>query len=300
MENNVKIASVCGLCAGCTLAINETQKAVSQNKNVTLFKEIVHNKNVNLMLQSQGVNFCNELKDLPKDNTIILRAHGEPKSIISHLQESGYDFIDCTCINVKNIHSAVEAHSSAGETVIIIGKYGKHSGVIHPEILGTVGWCKTTPVLIEDEDDISKLKNFSNTKFYLVCQTTFNIEKADKLIDKISTLLKANNCDIEINKSICLAQKQINLSSQKLAKECDLMIVVGGKNSSNTTELYNGLKTLTKSIFIEDINTFETELKANGITLSKDIKIGLTAGASTMKSELETLKVLLLNKIKEL
>ena len=106
MENNVKIASVCGLCAGCTLAINETQKAVSQNKNVTLFKEIVHNKNVNLMLQSQGVNFCNELKDLPKDNTIILRAHGEPKSIISHLQESGYDFIDCTCINVKNIHSA--------------------------------------------------------------------------------------------------------------------------------------------------------------------------------------------------
>jgi 4-hydroxy-3-methylbut-2-enyl diphosphate reductase IspH len=78
------------------------------------------------------------------------------------------------------------------------------------------------------------------------------------------------------------------------------MIVVGGKNSSNTTELFNGLKPITKSIFIEDINAFEAELDANGITLSKDMKIGLTAGASTMKSELEALKTLLSNKIKEL
>ena len=300
MENNIKIATVCGLCAGCTLAINETQKAISQNKNVTLFKEIVHNKNVNLMLQSQGVNFCDELKNLPKDHTIILRAHGEPESTINHLKDSGYTFVDCTCINVKNIHEAVSHHSKQGEQVIIIGKYGKHTGVMHPEILGTVGWCKTEPILIEDEEDISKLEAFSNDKFYLVCQTTFNIEKADKLIDKISSLLKLNDCDLEVNKSICLAQKQINLSSQKLAKECDLMIVVGGKNSSNTTELFNGLKPITKSIFIEDINAFEAELDANGITLSKDMKIGLTAGASTMKSELEALKTLLSNKIKEL
>ena len=300
MENNIKIATVCGLCAGCTLAINETQKAISQNKNVTLFKEIVHNKNVNLMLQSQGVNFCDELKNLPKDHTIILRAHGEPESTINHLKDSGYTFVDCTCINVKNIHEAVSHHSKQGEQVIIIGKYGKHTGVMHPEILGTVGWCKTEPILIEDEEDISKLEAFSNDKFYLVCQTTFNIEKADKLIDKISALLKLNGCDLEVNKSICLAQKQINLSSQKLAKECDLMIVVGGKNSSNTTELFNGLKPITKSIFIEDINAFEAELDANGITLSKDMKIGLTAGASTMKSELEALKTLLSNKIKEL
>ena len=300
MENNIKIATVCGLCAGCTLAINETQMAVSQNKNVTLFKEIVHNKNVNSMLQSQGVNFCDELEHLPKDHTIILRAHGEPEATINHLLSNGYNFIDCTCINVKNIHNAVSTHSNQDEKIIIIGKYGKHSGAMHPEILGTVGWCKTEPILIEDEDDILKLESFSNTKFYLVCQTTFNIEKADKLIEKISALTTKNDCDLEVNKSICLAQKQINLSSQKLAKECDLMIVVGGKNSSNTTELYNGLKSITKSIFIEDIYSFEAELEANNISLSKDMKIGLTAGASTMKSELETLKTLLSNKIKEL
>lgn len=300
MENNIKIATVCGLCAGCTYAINQTQNALDKGKNVTLFKEIVHNKNVNNMLKAQGVNFCDRLEDLPKDHTIILRAHGEPESTITNLSSNGYSFVDCTCINVKKIHEQVLSHSTNGKIIIIIGKYGKHNGVIHPEIEGTIGWSKTEPVLIEDADDIKKLEGFSNTSFYLVCQTTFNMEKADALITEIENTLSKNNNQIEINKSICLAQKQINLSSQKLAKESDLMIVVGGKNSSNTTELYNGLKTITKTIFVEDINLVFDELAQNNITLSKDLKIGLTAGASTLRSELETLKEILTTKLKEL
>ena len=133
----------------------------------------------------------------------------------------------------------------------------------------------------------------------MVCQTTFNIEKADKLIDKIVQTLSQNGNEIEINKSICLAQKQINLSSQKLAQECDLMIVVGGKNSSNTLELYNGLKPITTTLFLEDINDLDQELKSNNITLNKNTKIGLTAGASTMREELEILKENIINKLQE-
>ena len=79
MENNIKIATVCGLCAGCSHAINQTQITIDEGKNVTLFKEIVHNKNVNNMLKTRGVNFCDSMEQLPKDHTIILRAHGEPK-----------------------------------------------------------------------------------------------------------------------------------------------------------------------------------------------------------------------------
>lgn len=300
MEDNVKISSVCGLCAGCTLAINSTKNALKTNKNVTLFKEIVHNKNVNNMLKTQGVNFCDELENLPKDHTIILRAHGEPKSTIEYLTNEKYDFVDCTCVNVKKIHEQVLAHSRAGEKIVIIGKYGKKSGVVHPEILGTIGWCAGAPVLIEDEEDVSKLDVFSNTKFYLVCQTTFNIEKTDKLIDLIVQTLTQNNNQIVINKSICLAQRQINISSQQLAKECDLMIVVGGRNSSNTTELFNGLKTITTTLFLEDINTLDQTLAENNISLHKGIKIGLTAGASTMREELETLRTKIINKLQEL
>ena len=203
-------------------------------------------------------------------------------------------------MNVKKIHDEVALHSKNGELVAIIGKYGKKSGVIHPEIAGTIGWCESTPILIEDEEDVKQFEKIFNTKIYLVCQTTFNMEKADKFIEQIEQITSDNNCKLVVNKSICMAQKQINVFSAELAKECDAMIVVGGKNSSNTTELFNNVKNITPSVFIEDINTWQDALIEANITLSKNTKIGLTAGASTMKSELEELKQMIENKIKEI
>jgi len=297
---NIRISKVCGLCAGCKFAIDTTLKELQNSKKVTLFKEIVHNKNVNSLLEDKGVVFKNDLNHLTSEEVVIIRAHGEPKATYDFFVENNINFVDCTCINVKKIHDEVENFSNNGYTIIIIGKYGKKSGVMHPEMIGTVGWCNTTPILIEDKEDLSKISNSLAQKFYLVCQTTFNMEKADQLINEINSICKAKNCEIVVNKSICLAQKQINVFSAELAKDCDLMIVVGGKNSSNTNELFNNVKCYTTAIFIENIYEFEAVLSENNITLTKDIKIGLTAGASTMKSELETLKILLENKIKEI
>lgn len=300
MENeNVKISKVCGLCAGCKFAIDTAQKQLDGGNKVTLFKEIVHNKNVNSMLESQGVVFEDNIENLPSDGVVILRAHGEPKQTYNTLTKNKINYIDCTCINVKKIHEKVQEYSSNGYAVAIIGKYGKKTGVMHPEILGTVGWCESEPILIEDLDDLAKIENTSASKLYVVCQTTFNMEKADELIDMIQDICKNKNIELVVNKSICMAQKQINVFSAELAKECDLMIVVGGKNSSNTTELFNNLKTITKSIFVENINDVKSILESEGITLSKDIRIGLTAGASTMKSELEQLKTTLETMIEE-
>ncbi len=97
-----------------------------------------------------------------------------------------------------------------------------------------------------------------------------------------------------------MAQKQINKFSAELANSCDLMIVVGGKNSSNSIELFNNLKKIKPTIFIENILDWESEIKNNNIILSKNTKIGLTAGASTLKSELDTLKDLIEKKFKEI
>ncbi len=298
MENeNVKISKVCGLCAGCKLAIDTTLSELEKNQKVTLFKEIVHNKNVNSMLEQKGVVFENELNNLSADGVTILRAHGEPKETYHQLENIGVNYVDCTCVNVKKIHDLVFEYSTKGYTILIIGKYGKKSGVMHPEIAGTVGWCETEPILIEDHDDIAKIGD-NVSKIYLVCQTTFNMEKADHLIEDIQTICAEKNIELVVNKSICLAQKQINVFSAELAKECDLMIVVGGKNSSNSTELFNNLKTITKSIFVENISSIKNILKEENITLTKNIKIGLTAGASTMKSELIELKTQLESIIK--
>lgn len=289
---NVKISSVCGLCSGCKNAV-DTAINLSKTKNVTLFKEIVHNKNVNLMLQNLGISTIETLDDTTPNSHIILRAHGEPPETYTKLQKSGFEFSDCTCKNVTKIHEQVASYSEQGYQIIIIGKYGKLTSKLHPEVLGTIGWCKSEPILIEDDDDLEKITKSKKAKFYLVCQTTFNEEKADKLISKTKDICKRTQTELIINKSICAAQKAINIASVNLAKTVDVMIVVGGKNSSNSLELFNNVKNYTKAIFIEDISSWQDELKAQNIAFDKSTKFGITAGASTLKEELTALKNLI-------
>ena len=286
----IKIAEVCGLCAGCKRAIQVAKDELSKGKNVTIFKEIVHNKNVNSMLKNAGANFENDINNLNKNSVVIIRAHGEPPITYEHLQQKGIDYKDCTCFNVEKIHKDVEDFYQKGYTIIILGKY---KDKLHPEVFGTLGWTNDDAILIEDKEDLTKIKNVNN-KIYLVCQTTFNIDQAENLIDKISELAKSKNVEIIVNKSICSVNKLINKSSKELAKNCDVMIVVGGKNSSNSKELYNNLKDLCPTIFVEDVNLYKHELKVNNIVLNSQTKIGLTAGASTMKEELEVLKELII------
>ncbi len=288
----IKISEICGLCAGCKYAINTALKTAKENNNVVLFKEIVHNKNVNSMLEKEGIKTVENLQEIPKNSTVILRAHGEPKSTYEFLQNNNINFIDCTCFNVKKIHEKVEEFSKKRYTIIIIGKYGKYKN-IHPEVLGTIGWCNSEPILFEDLEDLECFKPEKTQKYYLVCQTTFNILKAEKIIEKLVQICKEKGTELFVNKSICSAQKLINENSVNLAKTVELMMVVGGKNSSNTIELFNKVKQHTKAVFLEDINSVFEELEKNNIELSKIAKIGLTAGASTLKEELLKLKNIL-------
>ena len=288
----VQISKVCGLCAGCKRSVDIATSSSKAHKTI-LYKEIVHNKNVNDILTNLGIKTINNLSDAKPDELIILRAHGEPPETYEYLNSNKILFKDCTCPNVTKIHEQVKEYSDNGFMVVLIGKYGKNSGKVHPEVLGTIGWCANNPILIEDTDDLHKLQDVKNTKLFLICQTTFNESKADSLIDSISQLCIDNSNHLIINKSICSAQKSINLASINLAKECDIMIVVGGKNSSNSIELFNNVKQYTKSIFIEDILAWKDELASQNIPFSETTKFGLTAGASTLKEELVTLKTLI-------
>lgn len=293
---DIKISSVCGLCAGCNRSINIAKEMASKTKTL-LYKEIVHNKNVNDMLLGLNIKTIHNLSEAKKNELVVLRAHGEPPETYKYLEENNIKYTDCTCPNVTKIHELVHSFSGDGYKIILIGKYGKTSGKIHPEVFGTIGWSIGEPVMIEDDSDLSKLNLLKNEKFYLVCQTTFNEEKADSLISKISETCKTNHCELIINKSICSAQKSINIASVKLAKNSDIMIVVGGKNSSNSIELFNNVKKYTKAIFIEDIHEWKSELEIQNIKFSNASRFGLTAGASTLKDELVTLKTLIENEL---
>lgn len=296
---NIKIATVCGLCAGCKNAISLAKNAMKY-KNVTLLKEIVHNKNINYKLKQEGITCVQTLKDIDKNTTVIIRAHGEPPETYKFLNQNNISYLDGTCPNVKNIHALVSDYSLNGFKIIIVGKYGKHRGTVHPEIVGTIGFCKTEPILIEDYDDIKKLENLKNTKLVLVVQTTFNPDKFNIIKNAILEICNKNSNEIIIKETICGAQMAIQKSSLTLAKECDLMIVVGGKNSSNTIELFNNINPICTAIHIENINDYEKELCHINFKLSKNTVIGITAGASTDKYELEELKQILTYKLNQL
>ena len=287
---NVKIAKICGMCAGCKRAISTVLNSLETEKNVCLFKELVHNERVMNNLKAKGVKVKHELEELTPDDFVVLRAHGEPAACYEYLESRGIRYVDCACINVQNIHKKVQNYSNLGYKIIIIGKYGKNSGKMHPEITGTIGWCTQPPILIEDEDDVEKLSGLKNENFYRVCQTTFNLPLAKQLVKKIEAVCEKTHSQIVINLSICNSQQQINESSTQLAQTCDVLFVVGSKASSNTTELYNNLSKLKPTVFLEDTSRWREMLKAAGIALSNTLKIGITAGASADPEELIVLK----------
>jgi len=287
---NIKIAKVCGLCAGCKRAIDTAVKEIEGGRKVTIFKEIVHNKNVNSYLESIGAKCEENIENLRNDNVIIIRAHGEPPETYDYFEKNGLEFRDCTCPNVTAIHEAVQKYSGDGYKVIVIGK---HKKAMHPEVLGTTRWSKTEVILIETIEDVERLKDFQNEKFYLVCQTTFNMKKTDELIAEIEKITSENSCELVVNKSLCSAQKTINEFSAQLAKSSDVMIVVGGLNSSNSLELFKNVSSICPSIFIEDINLYKEALESAGLKISENTRVGITAGASTRKEELVSLKQLI-------
>lgn len=291
--DNIKIADICGLCGGCKNAISTAIKAQKQYGNVTIFKEIVHNPTVNNMLINNGIKYAYFLDDIQPDSTAVLRAHGEPPKTYNYLKSNNINYIDCTCPKVKQIHAQVAKYSKMGYDIVVIGKHGNSTQAMHPEVVGTIGWSFSPVIVVENVNDLPLISNSTAKNIYLVCQTTFDNTKAENLIAKIKNICTDKQVDLVIDKTICNAQQLIKESSVKLAKQCDVMVVVGGKNSSNTQELYKQLTKIKPTIFLQDINLWQQEFNKNNICLSPTLKIGITAGASTIKQELTTLQKLI-------
>lgn len=290
MKFDVYVSPICGLCYGSTTAVNKTKEVLKTNKNVVLYKEILHNKNVLNELEKSGAKQKETLSELEKNDYVIIRGHGEPLSTFKYLEENNISYLDCTCPNVKTINLLVKEKSELGYKIILIGKYGFNNKAMHPEVFATIGWCKDRPILIEDESEINSI-DLSYEKYYLVVQTTFSRDKSEKYINLIEDLMKKNNKHFEYRNTICNAQKNINKAAEKLAKDMDVMIVIGGKHSSNSKELYNNISTIKETYFIENPEEVLDLIKI--FIEKKHQKIGITAGASTMKEDVLKIKELL-------
>lgn len=261
-----------GFCAGVNYTYIKAKEEIKKGKTYCL-GEIIHNDQVIKELEDLGMITIDSIELIPDNSRVIFRAHGEPLSNYQYVKKHNLSLIDLTCGRVKLIHDKVSKEKD-NSFILIIGKKS------HPEIIGTVGFSGENFHVIENESDIKNAyKRFNESKLnkiYVVSQTTFSSSLFDELITKIKAEFKS--IDIKVDKTICDATEKRQNEVLNLSKKCNIMLVIGSSNSSNTKELFNISKNnCSNTFFIKD----ENDLKC--IKFNDNDVVGVVAGASAPK-----------------
>lgn len=276
----IRIAKSAGFCFGVDQAVNKIEKLIAENEanehktQLYTYGPIIHNPHVVQRLQEQNVKVINELQELeglPK-GTILIRSHGVTQFELNKMKELGFNVVDSTCPYVKKIHRIVEKAGKEGQDIIIIGSKE------HPEVIGISGWASTSVQFIETLDEVESLVLDQFKTYCIVEQTTFNHNLYLDILNK----LQKKGIRVIINETICAATMERQIEANELSKTVTKMLVIGGKDSSNTRKLYEICKRQCKDTYY--IETIE-DLVLNVFTVN-DI-IGITAGASTPKNIIE-------------
>lgn len=265
------VGKTAGFCYGVKNAVDKTKESVQKQKETYCLGELVHNKQVTQSLEEQGLIIINNVEEAK--NNVIIRSHGVPKEVYERAEELDLKVIDLTCPNVLKIHNIVKEYSSKDYYIFIIGQKD------HAETIGTVSYCRKNSTILEKQEDVEKaIKNFKESnlkKLLIVSQTTFSVEKFNKIVKDVEENIDKNTV-FEVKNTICNATNIRQKETQEIAKQVDLMIIIGGKHSSNTTKLYEIAKKECNNCML--IETAE-EIRPDSI---KNIrKIGIMAGAST-------------------
>lgn len=282
----IYIPKICGVCMGSRNAIDLAIKLTGEYSNVVIYKEILHNKAVIDYLKENNVNCVLSLDEIKNNMTVVIRAHGEKKSLYDYFQKHNIKYFDATCINVKRVHNLIYEKYKENYDVVIIGKK------IHPEVVGSLGWCDDKGYVVEDAYDVENLKCSKNNVF-VVAQTTISEDKFKNLSNLVCQ--KLYNKNVEVKNTVCLAQKKIQEGSVEIAKKCKYTFVIGGNNSSNTKELYNCCSLVSNAYLISSFDDLSSVLDKLPLTLDCDICI--TGGASTPMFQILQYKKFLGNKI---
>ncbi len=268
----IKIADKAGFCFGVDRAVKIAyDTAKGAGKNICTYGMLIHNRDVTADLEGMGVCCIENIHDIPKGSVVIIRAHGISETEQNILTEKETQIIDATCPFVKRIHTIVKEEYSKGRQIVIAGDKN------HPEVKGINGWCQNSAIIIgADENYDEILQKNSENPLSLVAQTTMRKEK----VKKIEKNLKKHFTNVNFFDTICSATEERQLAAKKLSEECDVMLVFGGRNSSNTEKLYEicceGCSDTYKVENAKELNELAHLLKNKKLK-----KVGITAGAST-------------------
>lgn len=267
----ITVAKSSGFCQGVKKAVDV---AMNMSEPVAVYGELIHNESVLEKLREKGVECINDLSEI-NGRKLIIRSHGVGKDVYDYLEKNNVDYVDCTCVFVKKIHKIVHENYLAGKSIIIIGNSS------HPEVIGINGWCENSAIIYNGEENVE----FDDKKQYcLVVQTTYDHKKVELFIKFLQNNIKS----LDRNNTICYTTFCRQEECDSLSKESDLMLVLGSKNSSNTSKLFDISARNCPNTYL-----IETLADLSSVKADKKIKIGIVAGASTPPELIEEVQNLM-------
>ena len=273
MKREIITAPYSGFCFGVKQAIEKTEEEIKIREEekttgkIYTWGPLIHNKTVTDGLREKGVSILDNLKEVSPEDVVIVRSHGETKSFFENARERNCKIVDATCPFVKKIQHLAESAYTNGKQIVIVGDKN------HPEVMGINGWCGNSAIIVNSAEEAEQILETAEAKeYFLVAQTTIKKELLDSVID----VFKEKNLQTEVNNTICNATALRQKSCAELAEICDAMLIIGGKESSNTGKLFEiSKKKCKKTFFVEKIEDLPLH------QIAKCNKIGVAAGAST-------------------
>ena len=279
MPKDIKLAKFAGFCYGVKRAVETAKKLKAENpdKNVFVLGELIHNTDVINELETLGIKTITEVPEIG-NGICVVRSHGESPEIIEKIQHAGFNLVDLTCPDVKKVQQKAIELAKDGYYLVIVGKSE------HPEVIGIKANAKLWSDKVVVASSVEQLRQYekeikSHKRVGVVVQTTQMLSTLNSIVEYLTAISK----ELHIANTICQSTAMRQAEAKELAQESDLMIVVGSKKSANTSHLAEILKSITKTIHIEN----DTELREFKDLILASEKISITAGASTPQNIIE-------------
>lgn len=269
-EKRVVVAAPRGYCAGVDRAVITVEKSLDlYDQPIYVRKEIVHNKHVVENLEGRGAIFVDELNEVPEGSTVVFSAHGVSPLVREEAGKRQLKTVDATCPLVTKVHHEAKRFAKDGMTILLIG----HDG--HEEVEGTMGEAPENTILVESPDDVDKVELPDDANVAWLSQTTLSVDETMEIVRRLRE--KFPQLQDPPSDDICYATQNRQMAVKQIAaKGCDLMIVVGSNNSSNTKRLVEvALEAGAKASYRVDNHT---EIKDEWLD-GADV-VGVTSGAS--------------------
>ena len=263
-----------GFCFGVRRAVDKAFECAEKQLPCVTLGPLIHNPQEVARLEEAGVRSVDSLRGVAPGQTVIIRSHGVTPAVYEECARRGLEVIDCTCPHVSHIHQLVSRYSEDGGAVIIVGEAD------HPEVVGIAGWAHGSVFILPNRE--TALEAQLPQRAIVVAQTTI---RRDRFEDVLS-VIRGKVADLTVRMTICAATSKRQQEAESLSKEADVMIVVGGRNSSNTQKLLETCRLRCERAF--QVETPEDV--PQGVITEKD-RVAITAGASTPQWLLEQVRV---------